>query len=52
MPSNPQKKNIDKQIDENLKRVYDDALHEPLPDRFTDLIAQLRSKGQDDSDDK
>jgi hypothetical protein len=30
------------QIDENLKRVYGDALNEELPDRFRDLLAQLK----------
>ncbi|MCA0943279.1 hypothetical protein LCM08_26825 [Salipiger pacificus] len=33
-------------IDENLKRVYQDMLEEQVPDRFLDLIAQLRA--QDD----
>ncbi|SDI90123.1 NepR family anti-sigma factor [Alloyangia pacifica] len=33
-------------IDENLKRVYQDMLDEQVPDRFLDLIAQLRA--QDD----
>jgi hypothetical protein len=35
---------IRKQIDENLKRVYRDSLSEELPDRFRDLLAQLKSK--------
>jgi hypothetical protein len=34
---------VDQQIDENLKRVYDDALNEAVPDRFLDLIEQLRA---------
>ena len=34
------------QIDENLKRVYDAALTEEVPDRFKDLLAQLRAKGE------
>lgn len=34
-------------IDENLKRVYQDMLDEKVPDRFLDLIAQLKS--QDDT---
>lgn len=33
------------QIDENLKRVYEEALDQELPDRFTQLLAQLREKG-------
>lgn len=32
------------QIDENLKRVYDDALKEEVPDRFKQLLEQLRQK--------
>ncbi|MBN8188854.1 MAG: NepR family anti-sigma factor [Salipiger thiooxidans] len=31
-------------IDENLRRVYQDMLDEKVPDRFLDLIAQLRSQ--------
>ncbi|WP_025312825.1 NepR family anti-sigma factor [Roseicyclus elongatus] len=37
------KSKVDEQIDENLKRVYDDVLNEAVPDRFLDLIAQLKS---------
>ena len=32
------------QIDENLKRVYQEALDERVPDRFQDLLKQLRDK--------
>lgn len=32
------------QIDENLKRVYQEALEEQVPDRFKDLLEQLRQK--------
>jgi len=38
-----QKSTTRKQIDENLKRVYDDALKQEVPDRFLDLIAQLKT---------
>ena len=34
MPSNPSKSSVRQQIDENLKRVYDEALQEDIPDRF------------------
>lgn len=34
------------QIDENLKRVYTAVLNEELPDRFKDLIAQLKADGK------
>lgn len=35
---------IREQIDENLKRVYQDSLSEELPDRFRELLAQLKAK--------
>lgn len=35
---------IREQIDENLKRVYTATLNEELPDRFRDLLAQLKGK--------
>lgn len=34
---------IKTQIDENLKRVYREALSEDVPDRFKDLLAQLQA---------
>ena len=39
------------QIDENLKLVYSEALNVQLPDRFRELLAQLKSKdgGKDDA---
>jgi hypothetical protein len=43
----PKRQAIREQIDENLKRVYTATLNEELPDRFRDLLAQLR--GKDDS---
>ena len=42
--SAPKRQAIREQIDENLKRVYSDALNEELPDRFRNLLAQLRDK--------
>lgn len=32
------------EIEENLKRVYQASLTEEVPDRFAQLIAQLRQK--------
>lgn len=32
------------QIDENLKRIYDEVLQEDVPDRFKALLQQLREK--------
>lgn len=37
---------LGEQIDENLRRVYEDTLNEQLPDRFHDLIAQLKKKDE------
>ncbi len=41
-------------IDDNLKRVYQDMLDEGVPDRFMELLDQLKQQdseeaGQDDS---
>lgn len=38
----PKRQAIREQIDENLKRVYTATLNEELPDRFRDLLAQLK----------
>ena len=32
------------QIDENLRRVYDEILTEEVPDRFRDLLAKLKAR--------
>jgi len=37
---------VDQQIDENLKRVYDDVLNESVPTKFLDLIQQLKAADQ------
>jgi hypothetical protein len=44
MASDSSKDKIQRQIEENLKRVYDDALSEPVPSKFQDLLDQLRSQ--------
>ena len=33
-----------KQIDENLKRIYDETLNEQIPDKLSLLLEQLRQK--------
>lgn len=35
---------LEKQIDENLKRVYDEASTQQVPDRFLNLLEQLRAQ--------
>ncbi len=34
---------IEQQINENLKRLYEQQLQQDLPERLQDLVAQLRS---------
>ena len=34
---------IERQIDENLRRVYEQDAREAVPDRFIMLLAQLRA---------
>ncbi len=46
MSSEEKSAKLQNQIDENLKRVYQEALQEQVPDRFTELLAQLRQKEQ------
>lgn len=43
MVASRKKSTAQRQIDENLKRVYDDVLNEEVPDKFLDLIARLKS---------
>jgi hypothetical protein len=44
MADEKSKSSIKEQINENLKRVYEEALQEEVPDRFKDLLAQLKAK--------
>ncbi len=46
MANDSSKDKINQQIEQSLKRVYDDALNEPVPSRFEDLLAQLRRQEQ------
>ncbi|HLQ18066.1 MAG TPA: NepR family anti-sigma factor [Tabrizicola sp.] len=40
----PKRQAIREQIDENLRRVYTATLNEELPDRFRDLLEELKNK--------
>lgn len=42
-PNNAEKRD---QIDDNLRRVYDDLLEDDVPDRFEDLLRQLREQDE------
>lgn len=35
---------IEQEIDENLKRAFDEVANQDLPSRFTDLLSQLRNQ--------
>ncbi|ABV95566.1 hypothetical protein Dshi_3836 (plasmid) [Dinoroseobacter shibae DFL 12 = DSM 16493] len=38
------KSTLDAQIDQNLKRAYEDVLKEEVPDRLTQLLEQLKAQ--------
>lgn len=38
------KQNRESVIDDNLKRVFDETLEEGIPDRFKDLLNQLKQQ--------
>lgn len=42
--NSPSRQAMRAQIDENLRRVYTTALNEELPDRFRELLEQLKAK--------
>lgn len=44
MGQNKDAPKIRAQIDENLKRVYEEALEAEIPVRFKELLEQLRQK--------
>ncbi|MCA8880964.1 MAG: hypothetical protein KDA73_13640 [Rhodobacteraceae bacterium] len=44
LPDPPEDNPIQRQIDENLKRIFDETASEPLPDELTDLLARLRDQ--------
>lgn len=46
--TSPRRRAIRDQIDENLKRAYSATLNEEIPDRFRDLLAQLKARGTPD----
>ncbi|WP_417253770.1 NepR family anti-sigma factor [Celeribacter sp.] len=50
MAQNEQKHELNEQIEENLRRVYQKTLEEEIPDRFLSLLEQL--KEQDAQHDK
>lgn len=47
MTEEPAKSRLRQQIDENLKRIYEDALKEEVPDRLKRLLEELKKKGSE-----
>lgn len=43
MSDNTSKPRVSDEIDKNLRLAYEEVLKEELPDRFTNLLEQLRS---------
>jgi Anti-sigma factor NepR len=43
-PARRNRSAVARQIEDNLKRAYEASLNEPVPDRFVQLLAQLRDK--------
>lgn len=44
MTEKTSKTRVQEQIDQNLRRVYEDTLNAEVPDRFKLLLAQLKDK--------
>ncbi len=44
MANNEPNSGTRKQIDDNLRRVFQEKVEEEVPDRFKDLLAQLRQE--------
>lgn len=42
---NRQRDAVQKQIDENLRRVYEEDATEAVPERFLELLQKLRDQG-------
>ena len=47
MSKEVERSKLKQQIDENLKRVYDDALADAVPDRFKQLLDRLRKQEEE-----
>ena len=46
------KKDRERAIDENLRKVYEQTLEEGIPDRFRDLLSQLKDQDSPQGADK
>ncbi len=46
MPPKPEDKRREREIDQNLRRVYQRLLDEEVPDRFLDLLERLKDQDE------
>lgn len=44
MPHNLKRSRLQSEIDDNLKRAFDEVVSQDVPDRFLTLLNQLRSQ--------
>lgn len=44
MTDDPKRHSSEDRIDQSLKSVYDEVLKAEIPDRFKDLLAQLKAQ--------
>ena len=49
MSKHPNRSNIDRDIDENLRKVYRRMVEQEVPDRFKELLDRLK-QSEDDQD--
>ena len=50
MAQDQKKSSIRRQIDENLRRVYEETLEEGVPDRFEELLSKLAEQDRTRND--
>ncbi len=48
MTQDPKKSEVERDIDENLRKVYREMVDQEVPDRFRDLLDQLRQSEEKD----
>lgn len=52
MSRKPLKQQVEREIDENLRRVYQRMLDQEVPDRFVALLDQLKDQEQGSEPDR
>ncbi len=46
MTRDPKKSDVERDIDDNLRKVYREMVEQEVPDRFRDLLDKLRQSEQ------